>query len=294
MGSKLALGTVQFGLSYGIANKTGQTGAAEAKKILELAEQNKINCLDTAIAYGNSEQVLGEIGVSARFNVVSKLPPLPSDSFDTELWVNHHVQESLKRLKVECLYALLLHRSENLLGSRGKKLTRTLEKLQSSGLIKKIGVSIYAPAELDYAIDHLPLNIVQAPLNVVDRRLETSGWLSKLHRDGVEVHTRSAFLQGILLMTRDDIPVKFEKWSYQWDQWAKYLKYYNISATAACLSYPLSLQEVDHVVVGVDNLGQLKEIIEAARQNLNNRPNENLFMISEDQRLINPTNWGEL
>jgi len=290
--SKLALGTVQFGLKYGIANQTGQTNAAEAKRILELAEQHKINCLDTAITYGNSEQVLGEIGISSRFNVVSKLPPLPSDLFNIESWVNYQVQESLKRLKVKCLYGLLLHRSENLLGSRGTKLANALEKLQSSGLIKKIGVSIYAPSELDYATDCLPLNIVQAPLNVVDRRLETSGWLSKLHRDGVEVHTRSAFLQGILLMHRDDIPVKFEKWATQWDQWAKYLKNFNTSATAACLSYPLSLQEVDRVVVGVDNLKQLKELIEAAR--LNHSLNEDLFMISEDQRLINPTNWCKL
>lgn len=292
LASKLALGTVQFGLNYGIANQTGQTNAAEVKRILEFAEQHRINCLDTAITYGNSEQVLGEIGVSSRFNVVSKLPPLPSGLFDIESWVNHHVQESLKRLKDKCLYGLLLHRSENLLGSRGKKLTNALEKVKSNGFVRKLGVSIYAPSELKYITDHLALDILQAPLNVVDRRLETSGWLSKLHLDGVEVHTRSAFLQGILLMPRDGIPVKFDNWASLWNQWAKYLKYCNISAVAACLSYPLSLQEVDRVVVGVDNMEQLKELIEASQSNL--LLNENIFMMSEDQNLINPANWSHL
>ena len=289
--SKLVLGTVQFGLSYGIANQMGKTNFAEAKRILEFASQHKISCLDTAIAYGNSEQVIGKIGVS-KFNIVSKLPPLPLDVVDIESWVIQHVQDSLRRLNVKSLYGLLLHRSENLLGSRGKNLADALEKVRLSGLANKIGVSIYDPAELNYSVDHLPIDIIQAPLNVVDRRLETSGWLSKLHQAGVEVHARSAFLQGLLLMPRNNIPPKFKAWGLLWDNWSAKLKEAKVSAASVCLSYPLSLPEVQCVVVGVDNVDQLEEIIAASQVPF--PLHDFSFMTLEDQMLIDPSNWSSL
>ena len=289
--SKLALGTVQFGLSYGIANRSGQVSLPEAKCILEQAGKSEINLLDTAIAYGHSEEVLGKIGV-AEFNVVSKLPGLPESSTDIESWVEEQVEGSLKRLGVSSLYGLLLHRSENLLGNSGNKLIGALNRVKSGGLVQKVGVSIYGPSELDDVMHLMRIDLVQAPLNIVDRRLETSGWLSRLHKEGVEVHTRSAFLQGLLLMPRNKIPPKFQAWATLWDSWASELEEKDLSAAAACLSYPLSLPEVDRVVVGVDSVEQLNALIAASQIKL---PLHNFsFMTSEDQMLINPSNWTAL
>lgn len=288
---KLALGTVQFGLNYGIANQSGQVKFSEVKDILDQCKKANIDLLDTAIAYGDSEKILGETGVS-EFEVVSKLPSLPENCADIDLWIEEQLEESLKRLGVQSLYGLLLHRSENLLGRSGQKLINALTRVKSNGLVQKIGVSIYEPSELDEVMKLLRIDLVQAPLNVIDRRLETDGWLSRLHQQGVEVHTRSTFLQGLLLMPRKRIPAKFRAWTTLWDNWASALKEKNLSAVAVCLSYPLSLQEVDRVVVGVNSVDELKVLIGASQIQL--PPYDFSFMISEDQMLINPSNWSAL
>lgn len=291
MKSRLAIGTVQFGLGYGIANQVGQVGLSAVSKIIDKAVAARIDLIDTAIAYGNSEEVLGKVGV-AKFNVVSKLPPLPVNHGDIDSWVERQVHNSLKKLGVQSLYGLLLHRSENLLGYSGKKLMNALARLKSNNLVRKVGVSIYDPSELDKVAHLMKIDLVQAPLNVIDRRLETSGWLTRLYQEGVEVHTRSAFLQGLLLMAPNDIPGKFKTWTTLWSNWAAELKKNNVSAVVACLSYPLSLTEIDRVIVGVDSPDQLKEIIDASIIKL---PKYNFSsMISEDQILINPSNWSSL
>jgi aryl-alcohol dehydrogenase-like predicted oxidoreductase len=291
LSSKLALGTAQFGLSYGITNQSGKVSFSEAKHILEQAGKAKINFLDTAIAYGDSEEVLGNIGV-AQFSVISKLPGLPESSADIDSWVEGQVEGSLKRLGCSSLYGLLLHRPENLLGNSGKKLIDALVRVKSNGLVQKVGVSIYDALELDDIMRLMRIDLLQAPLNVIDRRLETSGWLSKLHQEGIEVHTRSAFLQGLLLLPRDKIPGKFEAWATLWDNWTSELEENNLSATAACLSFPLSLPEVDRVVIGVDSVDQLKALVAASQ--IQPSHHDFSFMTSKDQNLINPSNWGTL
>ena len=289
--NKLALGTAQFGMSYGLANQSGQMSFSEAKKILQQAGKARVDLLDTAIVYGGSEEVLGKIGV-AEFKVVSKLPDLPESCGDIDSWVQEQIGGSLQRLGVPSLYGLLLHRSENLLGNSGKKLIDALNRVKSNGLVNKIGVSIYAPSELDDIMHLMRIDLVQAPLNVTDRRLQTSGWLSRLHQERVEVHTRSAFLQGLLLMPHNKIPQKFVAWATLWDRWASELEENNLSAIEACLSYPLSLPEIDRVVVGFDSVAQLKAVIAASQ--IQPQQHDFSFMISEDQMLINPSNWRAL
>lgn len=211
--NKLALGTAQFGLNYGIANKHGKVELSNAKKIIEQASKAKIDMLDTAVAYCDSEVTLGIIGV-AKFNVVSKLPALPEGCDDIESWVTEQVEGSLRRLCCSSLYGLLLHRSEDLLGHSGKKLINSLNRVKSHGSVQKVGVSIYDPNELGYVMKLMGIDLVQAPLNLIDRRLENSGWLSRLHQEGVEVHTRSAFLQGLLLVPRKKNTFKISGMDY--------------------------------------------------------------------------------
>jgi len=289
--SKLALGTVQFGLNYGIANQSGQIEFSDAANILQLAKEAKIDLIDTAIAYGNSEKILGKIGVTD-FNLISKLPSVPKNCQNIDNWVTGMIQGSLERLKIRSLYGLMIHQSQNLLDNSGKKLVDALYRIKSIGLVKKIGVSIYNPSEIDDVINLMKIDIVQAPLNVIDRRLETSGWLSKLHEANIEVHTRSTFLQGLLLLTRNKIPAKFDRWANIWDRWCLELKKNNLDAVQVCLSYPLSLSEVDRIVIGVDNVAQLKNIIKIS-QLIKSQQNWS-FMISNDQMLINPSSWSSL
>jgi aryl-alcohol dehydrogenase-like predicted oxidoreductase len=286
--SKLSLGTVQFGLNYGIANQNGQIKFAEAKKILQQAKNANIKLIDTAMSYGDSEKVIGDIGIT-NFKFVSKLPALPKDCVNVEAWVEENVRSSLTRLGIQSLYGLLIHRPENLLYNSGKKLINALNKIKFDGLVKKIGISIYDPSVCEKILHLTRIDIIQAPLNIVDRRLVESGWLAKLNSEEVEVHTRSAFLQGLLLMPRNSIPSYFERWSKIWDRWSLELEKNNLSAIEVCLSYPLLLPEIDHIIVGVDNVYQLNDVISKSKS----QPPEIdwSFMNSNDQMLINPTNW---
>ena len=132
--NKLALGSAQFGLKYGIANLEGQIKFTEVKKILELAKNSNIDLIDTAISYGNSEKIIGDTCVKD-FKFVSKLPALPKDCTDINLWVEKHVRSSLMRLGTSSLYGLLVHRSENFLGDSGKKLIKALSAIKLKFLL---------------------------------------------------------------------------------------------------------------------------------------------------------------
>lgn len=283
----LALGTVQFGLPYGIANNAGQVSRAEAKVMLQIASANRIDTIDTAIAYGESEICLGEVGAQS-FKLVTKLPALPDNCKNVDSWVHLQVAESLMRLNVKAVYGLLLHCPEQLLCTSGDKLYKALQNLKKIGQVKKIGVSIYAPCELEMLTKLFRFDIVQAPFNLVDRRLYNSGWLQRLKNDDVEIHTRSAFMQGLLLMPQAEIPEKFAPWANLWTRWHNWLKLNELSALQACLAYPLNFPEIDRVIVGADSAKQFEQIISAAKEEIQ-APFPNLQC--DEENLINPSRW---
>ena len=287
---KLALGGAQFGLAYGVSNQSGQVSRQAAREIVGLARLAGVDTIDTAIAYGDSETCLGEVGVDS-FKVVTKLPPVPDDIVDVAAWVRDQIKGSLDRLGVARVHGLLLHRADQMLGKRGQALAAALQHARQDGMVAKVGVSIYDPEQLAAIMPVCPPDIVQAPLNLLDRRLETSGWLQRLHDAGVEVHTRSAFLQGLLLMDRAAMPPRFASWRSLWDTWQDWLDAHALSATRACLQYPLSLPQVDRVVVGVSSTSELKMLLDDAAVVAN--AVELPDLASTDLDLINPSNWNQ-
>ena len=290
MTNRLALGTAQFGLSYGIANQHGQVGLDEATAILGHAWAMGFDTFDTAIGYGESEQRLGEIGVD-QWQVISKLPAIPESCIDIAAWVQASVIASLGRLRIPMLRGLLLHRSQQLLGPQGDALYKALVTLKDQGLVEKIGVSIYGPEELDALWPHFQLDMVQAPLNIIDRRLATSGWLTRLHQASTEVHIRSVFLQGLLLMEATKRPAIFNHWQPLWQQWHRWLDDQALTPLQACLGFVCSQPEIDRVVVGVDSLSQLQEILASVEIPVTMPP---VSLMSEDINLINPSRWSLL
>jgi aryl-alcohol dehydrogenase-like predicted oxidoreductase len=287
---KLALGTVQFGMTYGIGNQAGQVTRPEAKAMMQFASTNGIDTLDTAIAYGESETCLGEAGTRG-FKLVTKLPALPDNCSDVRTWVRQQFEASLSRMNVTAVYSFLLHQSVQLLGTNGTALYHALQELKANGQVQKVGVSIYSPNELALLPKRYRFDLVQAPFNLVDKRLYITGWMQRLKDEGIEVHTRSAFLQGLLLMAQSDIPTKFSPWSSLWYRWHRWLADNNISAVKACLAFPLSFPEIDRVIVGSDSLDQLSQIISA----VNSQPISDLPDLQcEDENLINPANWPTL
>ena len=287
---KLALGTVQFGQSYGVANKAGQVPGAEAKAILEYAASNGIGMLDTAIGYGDSEQRLGEIGISD-WQVVSKIPAVPDGCGDIGDWVIKSVQGSLHRLGIRSLYAVLLHKPHQLLGADGGQIYAGLQQLKETGLVQKTGVSIYDPGELDDLFRGYKFDIVQAPFNLLDRRLIDSGWMSRLAVRGTELHVRSIFLQGLLLMPPGARPAKFNRWQAHWSAYSEWLRSAELTPLQACLRYSLSFPEVARVIVGVETTGQLQAILEATGGLLPAPPSD---LQAHDCDFLNPSVWATL
>ena len=286
--NRLALGTAQLGQDYGIANKVGQISFGEAKESLFMALLNGVDTLDTAISYGDSETVIGKIGIE-KFRVITKLPEVPKNC-NIRSWITSQLKLSLSRLSINSVYGLLLHRPWQLKGPLGNETLLTLEELKQSGIIKKIGISIYDPEDLD-GLPLKAIDIVQAPYNIFDRRLITSGAAAKLKDLGIELHARSIFLQGLLLIPRQDRPSKFLRWSDQWLKWDSWLDQQRVSALRACTSFALSRVEIDRVIVGFDSTSQLKEILEIAKQDqLKSYPNFDDL----DINLINPSNWSAL
>ena len=287
---KLALGTVQFGQNYGIANQTGQVSPAETKAILELATAHRINMLDTATSYGDSELRLGAIGIP-NWQVVSKLPAVPDGCADIAGWVTDSANASLRRLGLQSLHGLLLHRPQQLLDADGDQIFLALQNLKTMGLVQKIGVSIYDPAELEALCPRFEFDIVQAPFNLLDRRMINSGWMSRLASGGTELHARSIFLQGLLLMTPSERPSKFNRWQQLWSAYSEWLRSHEITPLQACVRYSLSFAEITKVIVGVDTARQLREIVEATGGSIPVLPG---ILQVQDCDLINPSRWAAI
>ncbi len=286
--NRLVLGTAQFGLLYGVANQSGRVDLAEVIAIVRQARDAGLNSLDTAMSYGNSEQRLGEINVE-KWNIITKLPPIPANCADVVAYVRTAISASMGRLKISKLDGLLLHHPEDLLGPHGDLLYRELVALKNEGTVAKIGVSIYSPNELDALWPYFRFDLVQAPFNVMDRRLDSSGWLARLCEAGAEVHVRSVFLQGLLLMSAASRPAAFTRWQPLWDEWDRWLVEHSMTPMQACLGFVLSQPQISRVVVGVDTSKQLQSILASIESPSVIPP---AALICEDMDLLNPSRWN--
>lgn len=290
IGDKLAIGTAQFGLNYGIANKEGMLTDATVASILNEARNGAISVIDTAIGYGNAHQRLGKNDIS-QFSVVTKLPGLNIRSNQTILdWVLAEIETAKRMLNVGSLYALLLHKPEDLLTKSGKELYKGLTYCKKAGLISKIGYSIYSPDILQDIFENYPPDIIQVPMNVFDRRVEESGWLTRMNDLGVEIHVRSAFLQGLLLMPKEERPSKFSRWEHVFTQYDTMLTKNGITAKEYCLNFLLRYKEIDKIIVGVDSVSQLNELLRIKVIELPEVP----FLPVVDEVLINPSKWNQI
>ena len=290
--SKLGLGTVQFGTDYGLNSLDGQVRPQEVKKILNYARSKQIALLDTAPAYGYSEEIIGGIN-NSEFQVVTK-----TRHFDTLKITNDEVSllnqdfnNSLKKLNQIKIYGLLIHNADDLLKPGGEKILDLLQKFKQTNKLMKVGVSVYDHIKLHSILDNFDIDMVQLPFNIIDRRMLDSGMLTSLYKKGIEVHARSVFLQGLLLMSGKLMPSKFNRWSNLWKLWHEWLHDNQISPVEASVRYAISFSEIAKVLVGVDSVNQLKEIYKASSGTLPKIPDE---LQTTDADLLNPSNWGKL
>ena len=278
---RLALGTVQFGLAYGVSNQEGKVSDNELSAILTLARQLGIDTLDTAQAYGDAEQRLGA-QQTADFSVVNKLAPGVQAA-----QINQLIEGSLQQLRRSRLDGLLLHRSQD----ASPELFSALLEQQQAGRVGKLGVSVYSPEELEqWLAQGYPLQLVQLPANLLDQRFLRSGWLDRLQDLGCEIHVRSLFLQGLLLMAPEQRPKQFQAFRETLsivDSWSPHMTRLN-----KALSLITALPQVSRFVVGVCHAHELAAIA-ASYQQLHSLSDPELARLaSSEPQLINPGLWS--
>ncbi|MEI7814198.1 MAG: aldo/keto reductase [Coriobacteriia bacterium] len=283
---KIALGTAQFGLDYGVSNVAGRVPADEVASILDCACSAGVDVLDSAWAYGDAERVLGELRAAERFRIVTKTAPLAEDGVPG---VAAKVRESIERLGATPLYGLLVHHPADLLGDDGPELAEMLQKLKASGAVERIGVSGYGAQELFAALEMLgDADLVQVPINVFDQRLVSSGALAKLKARGIEVHARSAYLQGLLLMDPSEIPDYFDPIRDRIAAWRVFCAERSLTPLAA-LGFVTGIDEVEHVVVGVESAQQLAGVLAAAEPF---QSADFAELAIDDPELVDPSRWS--
>ena len=186
------------------------------------------------------------------------------------------------------MYGLLIHNADDLMKPGASKIIEFIQNLKKTNKIKKIGVSIYENKHLSFVLENFDIDLVQLPLNIFDRRLIDNGMLKLLSQEGLEVHARSIFLQGLILMENSSRPRKFDRWDSLWKSWSEWLNDHQISPLEASIRYAMSFSEISKVLVGIDSVNQLIEIMNAASGVLPPIPNE---LYTDDSLLLNPSNW---
>ena len=290
--ARLGLGTVQFGTSYGVSNRIGQTSISQVRDILNFAYSEGIRVLDTAASYGDSEEVLGGTLGSKDWKIITKTPYFKEKTIENlqVIELRKTFQTSLRSLHRQHIESILIHSCDDLFKPGGEKLYKEVKKIKSSGRVGKIGVSVYNSAQIDRLLDNFEIDLVQLPINILDQRLIESGHLSKLKRNGVEIHARSVFLQGLLLMENGEVPSFFRPIFSQLDRVAKRAEENLLSRIELLLGFVLSNEEIEQVIVGVNNIIQLKEIIRASSKN--KIPAENYGDLAiHDSKFLNPSCW---
>ncbi len=283
---KIALGTANFGSPYGFFKKK-LVKEDTIEKILFYCKKNKINTIETSSDYKNSEETLGRLGCK-EFKIITKIPKLNNSYIgSSDAYIENKIENSLKNMKKKKLYALLFRDPQNLIKGMNINLWQTAKEYQNKGVISKIGITIYDIKELEKTFEILKPNIVQVPYNLFDRRVETTGWLDELYKKNVKVHCRSVFLQGLLLKKKNELPSKFFKYKQLWYRYHTWLKENDLTSLEACINFVCNKREISKVVLGIDNLLQLKKIVQTKKKTINlSLINSN---IQED--LIDPRKW---
>ena len=288
---QLGLGTAQFGLDYGVSNRSGRVPVEEVARILDLARRSGVELIDTAPAYGSSEEAIGTaLRGAVPFRVVTKTPVFAGERItgaDARA-LAESFGRSRAALGADKIYGLLFHRAEDIAKPGGPLLIEAARQLVADRTLEKIGVSVYSGAGLERVLALFAPDIVQVPVNVFDQRLVRSGHLERLRRNGAEIHIRSAFLQGLLLMEPDRLPRYFDAFGSHLGRYFEALACAGCSALEAALTYVRSVP-ADAALIGVTTSEELRQVLSAWTA----RPAHIDFaaFAHDDPRLLNPSLW---
>jgi len=296
--NKLVLGTAQFGLDYGIANKIGKPEENKVFEIMKYAVENGINYFDTAYSYGNSEIIIGKFlnfhkNYKNKVNIITKMSSLKNKKIN-EKNINNCFFQSLCRLKQASLYCYMIH-DFNDIKNNCDEIVYSFTKLKNDDYIKKIGVSIYDKSQIKFLLKNFNFDLIQIPINIFDQRLLKDDILLDLKSRGIEIYTRSVFLQGLIFLDKNNLPSKFKSVKKQLEKLNDISLKFNISKEEIALAFIIAINEIDKIVIGIEKIEQLKRNIKIA----NNFKNFNKIksfinfkdFVIEDENIIDPRKW---
>lgn len=296
--SEVVLGTVQFGLPYGVTNtKKEEVPLKEVQKIIHTAYRRGVRLLDTAYSYGKSEPVLGQVlsqDSTLEFKLISK-----TFSFDQIARIQKEnisklqkaFEESLILLQVDSIYGLLVHHAEDLLKPGSELIYEFLLDLKKQGMIQKLGCSFYAPIQLENVYQKFPLDLIQIPLNLLDQRFLKNSLINKMHEQGVEIHARSLFLQGLLLANPEKISSSMVYAKPTLMKVHDFCKQQGITPLQLAVLFMKSLKDIKFVMgfLKEAELIQIMHELENKQQECVNINFDDLAI--NDEKIINPSLW---
>jgi aryl-alcohol dehydrogenase-like predicted oxidoreductase len=290
---KLGLGTASFGLDYGISNRNGKTPPSEVRRILSTAWEAGIRVIDTAAHYGDSEEVLGRLLPRDHgFRIITKIPSFRKERFNTQdgerlrqIFLN-----SLQRLRQERVEGLLLHNPDELFHSGGEVLFKASTSLVHEGLVAKVGVSVYTERQIKRVLACYPIGLIQVPVNIFDHRLIDSGVLMELHGRGVEIHARSAFLQGLVFMDPEVLHSYFAPLKPVLVRFHAELEQKGLTPGRAAITFLKGIKEIGCIVIGVNTAKQLQANITDYKGSAAANLDFSRFKV-EDEKMIDPNLW---
>ena len=291
MCSNLMIGTAQFGQKYGIASGYNQVSEEESKDILKLAYDSGIRWIDTAGVYGCAETILGKNDLISNFNIVTKV--FLNKGLESPKKILEYIRKSIINMGIKKLYGVLVNDPNDLiLDNRRDEVFENILSAKNLGLVEKIGVSVSFPEQATAIIEKYNIDLIQIPCNILDQRFVKSGLVEKLADKNIEIHVRSIFLQGLLLMETERIDAYFDQIKPFLINLKNIAMNSGTSIRKIAIGYIKSLAEISKVVVGVDNVSQLEQIICDWSEN-SASVDFDQFSIS-DEKFIVPSNWDNV
>ena len=287
--NKLILGTVQFGLNYGISNTKGKVSLNDSLEILGYAYDNGIRTLDSAEAYGNAHEIIGifhDKNPAKIFNIITKLPKVIN--YDIIDRVNGY----LKDLKVDHLETLMFHSFDSYHDNLNN--FDSLRKLKSNRRIKNLGVSVYTNNEIEQVISNKDIDVIQLPFNLFDNANFRGDILQKAKIKGKIIHTRSALLQGLFFKEKNASDEIVQKLKNELTFLSSISKREGMSISEMALSYCMQQKTIDNVLVGVDSINQLIDNLGAINYKIKQKTIDSINSINvKDLDLLNPSLWNK-
>ena len=290
MKDKLILGTVQFGLHYGINNVMGKLSDDQVFELLEAAYESGIRTLDTAEAYGNAHSIISNFHKQSekRFNIISKYS---SSNIEYPDDLISRIQIHCLNFNVNYLEGYMFHSFKDFRININRD-PKVLDKIRGTGLVQKIGVSVYSNDEIEELLNHKGIDLIQLPFNLFDNEYQRKDIIEKAKKRNIEIHTRSAFLQGLFFKDVDTLKPNLLPLKKDLSDLSLLSKNSNIALADLALNYPLGKSYIDKVLIGVDSLDQLEKNIKATENDFDKSIYEGVDCIQiENIKLLNPSNW---